>query len=501
MSVPHSTTGAHPRLIRAYRRLLRAYPHGPRRDELLDTLIESAPPDRQRPTLRETANLALHGNRARLGRPTSRGIVALALFLALTGGILGAAGTTQLGWQAVPPLPTGPEADAISTTVFPGLTVWGGGGAHRIVTQSDGEGIEYGYAVSWVAHTRATRDTATYTAGVRARLENTGWTVTDVDPPLDQTDVVDARASDRADGFTATRGDLAMRFSDHYWAGRPAYDADGRASFYLWRTPPPWLATIAWLGFLPGAVLAWLLTGWASRRLEPHPAATGPAAAGVLAVLCVVPAALLTLMSGGPADETAAPSWDGLPVTLTTPAHLVGVLATLVLLSATALRPPRRLRRWWHRTTKLLSAPRRRPAALIAVAALLAGPVLYTTTAGSPTSAACTPTVPVGVVDPPDARMSYQARVFISPHVTDDQRNLAEAAIWRGLGGSQTFAGGPRADDFLTPFCPHGRVDDTVADKLPHHWTVDLASPGLFGGLAAEMMTMPGIVGVHHLPT
>ena len=200
-----SSTAADQRLRRAYRRLLRVYPRGPRRDELLDTLVECAPPGRRRPTPREVVNLTWHGSRARLGRPRSRGIVVLALFVALAGGLLGAAGANRLGWHAVEPLPAGAEAAGIRDTVFPGLTVWGGGDAADIVSQSDGEGIEYGYAVSWVKHTSATRDVAAYTAGVRARLEAAGWTVTGVDPPLDETGVVGANAADRFESFTATR--------------------------------------------------------------------------------------------------------------------------------------------------------------------------------------------------------------------------------------------------------------------------------------------------------
>jgi hypothetical protein len=120
-----------------------------------------------------------------------------------------------------------------------------------------------------------------------------------------------------------------------------------------------------------------------------------PAAAGaVLGVLCVVPAALLALSSGGQADETAAPGGHGLGFALTTPAVLFGVVAALLLLVAAVQRPPRRLPRW-----------RRRPlVALLAVAA------------------------------------------------------------------------------------------------LPRYWTVELASPGLFGGLAGEMMAMPCVVAVQHLP-
>jgi len=51
---------------------------------------------------------------------------------------------------------------------------WGGGDAAKIVRQGDGEGIEYGYATSWVKHTPVTRDVTGYTASARNRLEAAG---------------------------------------------------------------------------------------------------------------------------------------------------------------------------------------------------------------------------------------------------------------------------------------------------------------------------------------
>jgi hypothetical protein len=496
-----SSAGADPRLVEAYRRLIRVYPRGPRREELLDTLIEAAPQGRRRPALREVGNLVCHGARARLGRPASRGIVVLAAFVALAGGFLGAAGANRLGWEAAGPQAVGAEAPEINRTVFPGLTVWGGGDAARIVPQSDGEGIQYGYALSWVEHTAATRDVATYTAGVRARLEAAGWTVTAVDPPLDQTDMVGADPAHRSEGFAAARGPLRLHFADTYWAGRPAYDRDGMANYLLWQEQPPsWLALVTCLGFLAGAVLAWLLTGWASRRLEPNPATTGPAAAGaVIAVLCVVPWALLALLPGGPADDTAVPSWDGLGFALGTPAVLFGLLTSPMLLLAAAQRAPRWPAAWRRREKRPAGGRRRRTAAvaLITVTVLLG---LSGVVAGYLMPGACTPSVPAGVVDPPNARMSYQARVFISPQATDDQRNLAQAAIGRGLGGGTTFAWDPRSAEFLAPYCGGARPSAEVAQTLPRHWTVDLASPGLFGGLAAETIVMPGVVAVQHVP-
>ena len=503
LTVPSPTVDA--RLVRAYRRLLRAYPPGSRRDELLDTLVECAPPGRRRPTLREVANLVRHGSRARLGRPKSQGIVVLALFVALAGGFLGAGATNGLGWRAVRPLPGGAEAAEINETVFPGLTVWGGGDvAADIVSQGDGEGIEYGYAVSWVKHTAATRDVAAYTAGVRARLEAAGWTVTSVNPPLDQTDVVGADPGDRSEGFTATRGPLGLRFSDYYWPGRPQYDGDGNATYFLWQRPPSWLAGVTWLGFLPGAFLAWLLTAWASRRLQTSRTMSALATiAAVLAVLCVVPFTLLALTGGDqPADESAAVSWQGLAHVAAGAAVPFGVLAGLILLAAAVQRPHTRLGKWRRQIANRLAVGQRSPSAavaLIAVASLLTGLGVFAVVTRQVLPGSCTPSVPAGIVDPPKARMSRQARVFINARATADQRNLAEAAIWRGQGGSPSFAGDPRSAGFTSAFCGHGRVRAEAAEALPRYWTVELTSPGLFGGLAAEMIVMPGVVAVQHV--
>jgi len=500
LSRPSATVD--PRLVRAYRRLVRVYPRGPRRDELLDTLVECAAPGRPRPTLREIVNLAYHGSRARLGRPASRGIVVLASLIALAAGFAGAGGANRLGWQAVGSLPAGAEAAEIRDTVFPGLTVWGGGDAAKIVKQADGEGIEYGYAISWVKHTPATRDVARYTAATRDRLEAAGWTVTGVDPVLDQTDVVDANPGNRAEGFTAERGALALHFSDSYGPGRPAYDSDGSASISIWHRAPWWLTVVTWFGALLSAFLAWLLTGWVSRRLETSPAASRLALGGaVFCVLGVIPAALLALPGSLSADETAAPFWQGFAYIGRKPAMLAGAVAVFIMVAAVAQKPPYRLRPPANGSPRALL---RRPAvltAVIAVATILIGLGLYGLDTRHLKVGSCTPSVPSGVENPPGASLSYQSRVFISPQATADQRNLAQAAIGRGYGGGLTFSGDPRSSDFTAAFCTRGRVSPDVADALPLYWTVDLASPGLFGGLAAEVSVMPGVVAVQHVPT
>jgi hypothetical protein len=488
------TAAVDPRLLRAYRRLVLVYPRGRRRDELLDTLVECAAPGRRRPAPREIANLLFHGSRARLGRPASRGVVVLAVFVALAAGFLGAAAANWLGWQAVGPLPAGAEAEKIRETVFPGLRVWGGGDAAKFVTRADGEGIAYGYAMSWVEHTPATRDVPAYTAGVLSRLEAAGWTVTSIDPPLDQTDVVDANPGDREEGFTAVRGGLGLRFFDSFWPGRPPYDSDGSAGFLIWHQPPWWLTVVSGAGALLAAALAWLLTGWVSRRLEPNGAVTGLVVAGAICfVLGLMPAALLGLPFGQAVDETAAPFWYGLVSFLTTmPATLSGIAAVAVVGAAVCYRPETWLRALGRRPSMLVAAG--------VVVVVLIGLGVYRIGMRELVAGSCTPSVPTGVVDPPSARLSYLSRVFISPQTTDDQRNLVQAAIGRAHGGAGSFSWDPASPDFTEAFCAAGSVPDEAVGALPYYWTVDLDSPGLFAGIAAEVVGMPGVVAVQHVP-
>ena len=373
--------------------------------------------------------------------------------------------------------------------MFPGLEVWGGGDAAKIVSQSDGEGVEYGYAISRVRHTAATRDVPRYTAGVRARLEAAGWTVTGVDPPVDP-DYVGANPGDREAGFAARRGDLGLAFSAAYWPGRPAYDSDGHASYHIWHQPPSWLVWPTWAGALIAALLAWFVTAWVSRTLEAAPG-IGPliAAGGIFVVLGVVPSALSALPGESTASETAAPYWQQLVYLGFFPAALSAAAAAVLIFAAVVLRGRRHVRgavKWTARRPRV---------ALVAVVAVLLGLGVYHLVPGS-----CRPSVPVGVQDPPDAALSYESRVFIAPDATDDQRNLAQAAIGRGFGGSFDFHAGTHSPGFTDAFCGHGRVSGPVAAELPWYWTVSLPSPGLFQGLAADVSVMPGVVAVQHLP-
>src|SRR6185503_2423947 len=104
-------------------------------------------------------------------------------------------------------------------TVFPGMTVWGGGDAALFVRTNDGEGIQYGYADYWVKHTPATREVDTFTLAVRDRLRAAGWQIrSDVAPDLvpGEAGEVKAQKERYTRTFWATRDGLALQFSDVY---------------------------------------------------------------------------------------------------------------------------------------------------------------------------------------------------------------------------------------------------------------------------------------------
>jgi hypothetical protein len=337
------------RLARRYRRLLRAYPAGPRRHELLDTLLDCAGPDRRRPTAREAANLLRHGLRARLGRPGTTAVVVFATLIAIATGFVGAAAANRLAWSAAPALPTGAAADRLTGVAFPGLRVWGGGDAATFMPEPDGENIRYGYADYWVRHTPQTRDVAAYSAGVRDRLAAAGWHI-GAEPAPDP--LAAAPDDPRNRMFWATRDHLRLEYSAAYWPDHPRYASDGFVEFRLSRTESPLTAGAAVAGGLLSALAGWLLTGWVSRRTERWPGVGG--LLGVVAAVALVlllPALLLTL-NAVVGDPAVTPFWNGLVHLGRGPALVAGLIAPAVLAAvgagpawrraAAAVRPLRR---------------------------------------------------------------------------------------------------------------------------------------------------------------
>ncbi|MCW6006669.1 hypothetical protein K1W54_19080 [Micromonospora sp. CPCC 205371] len=276
-------------MARRYRRLLLCYPRAYRRErgeELVATLLDAAPPTRTRPTARETANLIGHGLRARLGRPTSRTVVAWAALAAVVCGLFTASVATRIAWETSRPMPDRAEAAAILADVLPGHEVDGihvPSGLFRIygeplrLTDVDlllfGEGNEYALTATTASRNGTPPVPLDQTAATaQQRLRDGGWTVYPVThndmygcagPPCDPTTIPqDTR-------LLAKRGDTVLEVNLY-----PHQAADGTyLAVTLGRTTPAAVLPAASVAGLLGTIAGWFLFGWASRRTQaPHAA-------------------------------------------------------------------------------------------------------------------------------------------------------------------------------------------------------------------------------------
>jgi hypothetical protein len=266
------------RLRNRYRRLLWAYPPGPRRAELLDTLLEAAPEGRNWPTLGERANLLRHGMRARLGRPGSRGVVAAAVLVSLAMGFLGAAVAHAIALTGAPALPQGAALAEIQDSLFPGLAPWAEQegdtltdlGRPTTVTEMllHGHTADFSYATVTIGPGQRfiAGDYADWTDQAAARLVAAGWEVGEL-AAVGSTDPESGEAVPDGTWLRARRGDLTMELNTSTAAvDRPAGEFDVNAVI---RRFPPRSATWTALGAgVPAAMLGWLIFGWASRRTD-----------------------------------------------------------------------------------------------------------------------------------------------------------------------------------------------------------------------------------------
>jgi hypothetical protein len=290
------------RLSTRYRRLLRAYPKGPRREELLDTLMEAAPPGRSRPTPRQAANLIRCGLRSRLGRPGGRAVVVTAVLLVIVAGFVGAAAGWRLGWEFAPDFPRGAALAEINDTVFPGTAPdpeRQGDGVFFDVSEPGPLGVllhghdeDFCYSSLLFSPGSVPGDYHGWTDAVAARLRAGGWNVDSV-TPMGATD--DATGALDQDGtrIIAYRGGLSMQIdtSDDVVGLKPG-SFDATAEITRW--PPAVSIVLAILGWLIAALAGWLLTGWVSRRTE-H--AAGPVRSftrepAVIALVLLLPQAV-----------------------------------------------------------------------------------------------------------------------------------------------------------------------------------------------------------------
>jgi hypothetical protein len=481
-------------LGRAYRRLLRAYPRGPRREELLDTLLEAAPADRRRPTVRESVNLVRHGLRARLGYPRSKAVVVLVFLIGLLGAYFGGAGGSRLGWSFATPVPSAAAAAEITGTVFPGLKVWGGGDPDVIVPQSDGEGVEYGYATYWLRHNAETRDLRGYAAGVQDRLTATGWQIHDYayQPPEDMVD----GGQDSSVSFWADRPGVILGYQGNLWTGMPDYDSDGGVTVTLRRSEPAWVSFFTWSAAALGFALAWLPAAWTSRRFSsfglPGPL---PGIVTGFMIFLFLPTMLLIPVPDSPGR---APWWAGLesgygwlPLPL--------VLGALMVVGAAGPDLARGVR-FIGRHPRVATAG----GALIVLGVVAAAtlPRAFDRPAVFSAPPPCHP--PAGPPPAPADSVVGDSRtvhIYVDPATTAHQRALVTAAMrrsWAGYDGDLVWDPGSAA--FRAEYCRGATVPAASVASLPYFFTFELDVPADYPALLQEVQGMPGVVAVHRVP-
>ncbi|MEU4242806.1 hypothetical protein [Actinoplanes sp. NPDC026619] len=340
------------RLAAGYRLLLRVYPPGRRRDEMLDTLLEAAPAGRRRPTAREAANLLRHGLRARLGRPAGRGVVVLATLIALVTGFVGASVATRLAWELVPGYPTGATLAEISGTIYPAVPV-----THELDTDElffdvserstldvflQGHDEDFAFATLGIYPEPRflLGDYPTWTAATQGRLVAAGWQVSEA-RVTGPTTIATGQVDDTGRSFTATRDGLALEIETSTdVVGTPPGGFDATAT--LDRLTPGYVQAATVLGLLTGALFGWLLTGWASRRTEQAGAAIRtltwlPSSCALVLLLPQALAAYLILAVQFAADGPPGEPFWAYSVTYAFGCGLLGFLLLAVALVAALL--------------------------------------------------------------------------------------------------------------------------------------------------------------------
>ncbi|MEU4776320.1 hypothetical protein [Micromonospora sp. NPDC023633] len=276
-------------LARRYRRLLFCHPRAYRRaraDEMVGVLLDAAPAGRTRPTPREAANLIRHGLRCRLGRPASRTVGVWATLAAVICGLFTAALATRAAWETSRPQPDRAETAAVFAAVLPGHELGDVELAPALFTFYSqpltvraldnlllGDGGEYQQSAVVAGLAGTPRMPADETLALaQRRLRETGWQVYE---PMVRSDpgCVDKMCAPviTITGTTllAQRGDTVLQLH----VVSPPLPEGSSLSLTLSRTAPPAVLPAGVAGGLLGAVLGWMVFGWASRRTEAaHPA-------------------------------------------------------------------------------------------------------------------------------------------------------------------------------------------------------------------------------------
>ncbi|WP_326552308.1 hypothetical protein [Micromonospora sp. NBC_01813] len=265
---------------RRYRLLARTYPPGPRRAELLDTMLMVAEDTgRRRPSAREVANVLRHAPRARLGRPGNRLVVPVAIAVSILSGFVAASLTARAYGETDRPLPSTAEMAAIAEMVTPDVEDPPLQRHDQVFVNGNGE-AQFGQVRYEVEYPGPMPDPCAYGAQGADRLTAAGWRLT---PALDRTGPCVAET------LTATRGGWVLTFGNYYDDTAPANG--GWFDVSVRRTEPAAMPVGFAAGGLLGMVLGWFFAGWASRRTEHSTAASG--ALALLAIVAAGNSALL----------------------------------------------------------------------------------------------------------------------------------------------------------------------------------------------------------------
>jgi hypothetical protein len=265
------------------RRWLLAYPRAyrsERGEEIMATVLESG-----RSGPRVAVNLVLHGLRARLGRPASRTVVFWSIATALIGGLFAASMASWVAWTNGKPHPDEAEIRTVLTEVLPEYPF-------SDITVATDIFTFYSQPLSWenLPSVLAPANGGEYQLGssggsvfgavpnqnpdvapqLLERLRQAGWHVyaPDVTEQITcHTKLCETPVPTTYTSGVARRGDVVM----NYFVNSAAGPEETHLSVSLQRMAPAsvWPAGVA--GGLVGAVLTWLVFGWASRRSDGRP--------------------------------------------------------------------------------------------------------------------------------------------------------------------------------------------------------------------------------------
>jgi hypothetical protein len=271
-----------------HRWLLLSYPRDYRRErgaEILETVRDIAPTRRG---LRVAANLVRHGLRARLGRPSSRGVVIWASIFTMACALFAASFGTWLTWLGSRPLDHRELAAAVGQ-LYPDeqvshidrddppavFIIYGSPLSWNSVPDLLlGDGGEYSLAGIGASFDHLPTDSRPHVlAQLQQRLQGAGW---DYSEPVysHAYDCIpdDPRCNPASIPFNITvyaqRGDNILEIHVNDGNTTPVMD------FAMTRSTPWSTYPVGVVAFLLGALGSWCLFGWASRRTERgHPAA------------------------------------------------------------------------------------------------------------------------------------------------------------------------------------------------------------------------------------